>query len=77
MEELKAEAIALLKQLISIPSFSKEEVGTADVISNFLTKKGIVPQRQGNNVWAFLTPFEEQRPTIGLNTHHDTVKPNT
>jgi acetylornithine deacetylase len=77
MEELKAEAIALLKQLISIPSFSKEEGGTADVIANFLTKKGIVPQRQGNNVWAFLTPFEEHRPTIWLNSHHDTVKPNT
>jgi len=77
MEELKAEAIALLKQLISIPSFSKEEGGTADVIANFLTKKGIVPQRQGNNVWAFLTPFDADRPTIWLNSHHDTVKPNT
>jgi acetylornithine deacetylase len=76
MEELKAEAIALLKQLISIPSFSKEEGGTADVIANFLTKKGIVPQRQGNNVWAFLTPFDADRPTIWLNSHHDTVKPN-
>lgn len=77
MEELKAEAIALLKQLISIPSFSKDEVGTADVIANFLINKGIDPQRQGNNVWAFLTPFDEQRPTIWLNSHHDTVKPNT
>jgi acetylornithine deacetylase len=77
MEELKAEAIALLKQLISIPSFSKEEGGTADEISNFLTKKGIVPQRQGNNVWAFLNPFDADRPTIWLNSHHDTVKPNT
>jgi acetylornithine deacetylase len=77
MEELKAEAIALLKQLISIPSFSKEEGGAADAIANFLTKKGIVPQRQGNNVWAFLNPFDADRPTIWLNSHHDTVKPNT
>ena len=77
MEELKAEAIALLKQLISIPSFSKEEGGTADVIANYLIKKGIVPQRQGNNVWAFLNPFDADRPTIWLNSHHDTVKPNT
>ena len=77
MEELKAEAIALLKQLIAIPSFSKEEGGTADVIANFLSKKGIAPQRQGNNVWAFLTPYDEQRPSIWLNSHHDTVKPNT
>jgi acetylornithine deacetylase len=63
--------------LISFPSFSKEEGGTADAIANYLIKKGIVPQRQGNNVWAFLTPFEENRPTIWLNSHHDTVKPNT
>lgn len=77
MEELKAEAIALLKQLIAIPSFSKEEGRTADVIANFLTKKGVTPQRQGNNVWAFLTAYNKQRPSIWLNSHHDTVKPNT
>jgi len=77
MEALKAEAIALLKQLISIPSFSKEEGETAAVIANFLAKKGVVPQRQGNNVWAYLTPFDSNRPTIWLNSHHDTVKPNT
>ena len=77
MEALKAEAIALLKQLISIPSFSKEEGETAEAIANFLTKKGVVPQRQGNNVWAYLTPFDSNRPTIWLNSHHDTVKPNT
>jgi acetylornithine deacetylase len=77
MEALKAEAIALLKQLISIPSFSKEEGETATAIVNFLTKKGVAPQRQGNNVWAYLTPFDSNRPTIWLNSHHDTVKPNT
>ena len=77
MEALKAEAIALLKQLISIPSFSKEEGETAAAIANFLAKKGVVPQRQGNNVWAYLTPFDANRPTVWLNSHHDTVKPNT
>jgi acetylornithine deacetylase len=77
MEALKAEAIALLKQLISIPSFSKEEGETAEAIANFLIKKGVVPQRQGNNVWAFLTSYDPDRPTVWLNSHHDTVKPNT
>jgi len=77
MEALKAEAIALLKQLISIPSFSKEEGETAEAIANFLAKKGVLPQRQGNNVWAYLTPFDSNRPTIWLNSHHDTVKPTT
>ncbi len=77
MEALKNEAIALLKQLIAIPSFSKEEDKTAEVIEQFLSTKGASPQRQGNNVWAFASPYQANLPTIWLNSHHDTVKPNT
>ncbi len=77
MEALKNEAIALLKQLIAIPSFSKEEKGTAELIEQFLFAKGASPHRQGNNVWAFASPFQADLPTIWLNSHHDTVKPNT
>lgn len=77
MEALKFEAIALLKQLISTPSFSKEEEETAELIDHFLRKKGVVTQRQGNNIWAFSTEFDANKPTIWLNSHHDTVKPNT
>ncbi len=77
MEALKNEAIALLKQLIAIPSFSKEEEGTAELIEQFLFAKGASPHRQGNNVWAFASPFQADLPTIWLNSHHDTVKPNT
>ena len=77
MEELKAEAIALLKQLIAIPSFSKDEGGTADVIGNFLRNKALVPHRLGNNVWAFASPYNPDLPTIWLNSHHDTIKPNS
>jgi acetylornithine deacetylase len=77
MEALKNEAIALLKQLIAIPSFSKEEEGTAEVIQQFLFAKGASPHRQGNNVWAFASSFQANLPTIWLNSHHDTVKPNT
>ncbi len=77
METLKSDAIALLKQLISTPSFSKEEDGTAAFIEQFLSSKGANPQRQGNNVWAFASPFRSDLPSIWLNSHHDTVKPNT
>lgn len=77
MEALKNEAVALLKQLIAIPSFSKEEDRTAEVIEQFLSSKGASPHRQGNNVWAFASPFQANLPTIWLNSHHDTVKPNT
>lgn len=77
MEALKNEAIALLKHLIAIPSFSKEEEGTAEVIQQFLFAKGASPHRHGNNVWAFASTYQANLPTIWLNSHHDTVKPNT
>lgn len=77
METLKSEAIALLKQLISTPSFSKEEDGTAALIEEFLSSKGASPQRQGNNVWAFASPYRPHLPSVWLNSHHDTVKANT
>lgn len=71
------EAVQLLKDLIEIPSFSKEENGTADRIESFLTQKGVEVQREGNNVWAFASEYNPILPTIWLNSHHDTVKPNS
>lgn len=70
------EAVELLAQLISIPSFSREEDKTADAIQNFFRQKSIPTQRHGNNVWAKNMRFDEGRPTLLLNSHHDTVKPN-
>jgi len=70
------EAIKLLKQLISIPSLSREESGTADAIESFLKKKGVDVKRHLNNVWATNEHFNKSKPTILLNSHHDTVKPN-
>jgi acetylornithine deacetylase/succinyl-diaminopimelate desuccinylase-like protein len=70
------EAIALLKQLIAIPSFSREEDKTADLLEQFLLKKSIPVQRYLNNVWAQNLHFDPARPTLLLNSHHDTVKPN-
>lgn len=71
------EAIALLQQLIGIPSFSKEEDKTADLLEKFLAQHGANPQRKGNNVWAVGKYFDAAKPTLLLNSHHDTVKPNT
>src|SRR5450631_1662369 len=76
ISELSNEAIELLKQLIAIPSFSKEENKTADVIQQFLESKGIKTFRKMNNVWAFDKYFDKSKSTILLNSHHDTVKPN-
>jgi acetylornithine deacetylase len=71
------QAIELLQQLIAIPSFSKEEDKTADLIQQFLQVHGITPNRKINNLWAYNKHFDATKPTILLNSHHDTVKPNS
>lgn len=75
-EELTNEAIALLKNLISTQSFSSEEEGTAAHIENWFKTNEIPFRRKANNIWATNKHFEEGKPTILLNSHHDTVQPN-
>lgn len=76
IENLAANAISLLKKLISTPSFSKEEEETAEIIESFLESKGIVTYSYLNNIYARNKYFDESKPTILLNSHHDTVRPN-
>ena len=73
---LQAEAIGLLRQLITIPSFSKEEDKTAAALEEYLRGKGIAVERTENNIWAKNKYFDPSKPTVLLNSHHDTVKPN-
>ena len=73
---LQKDAIDLLKTLISIPSFSKEEDKTAAQIINFLTSRTIKVAQTKNNVWATNLYFDSSKPSLLLNSHHDTVKPN-
>lgn len=70
-------AINLLEQLIAIPSFSREEDKTAVVLQGFFKQQEIPSERKGNNVWARNRYFNSEVPTILLNSHHDTVKPNS
>lgn len=74
---LAQEAISLLKQLISIPSFSEEEDETAAAIDTWLKKFGVQTKRQYNNIYAFNKYYDERKPNLLLNSHHDTVKPNS
>ncbi|MFD2720807.1 M20 family metallo-hydrolase [Hymenobacter monticola] len=71
---LSDEAVELLIRLINTPSFSREEAGTATLIEEFLTVHGVTAKRQQNNVWAISQHFDASKPTILLNSHHDTVK---
>lgn len=75
-EHLPDIATDLLQQLISVPSFSKEEDKTAGLIYGFLNYHHIQAKRKGNNVWAINQHFDEAKPTLLLNSHHDTVRPN-
>ena len=76
LEKRYDEAVDLLRAMIRIPSFSREESGTADLLAGFLSDRGVAVHRKGNNVWAFNRHYDPARPTILLNSHHDTVRPN-
>ena len=76
LHTLQEDVINLLKELIATPSFSREEDKTAGIIEKFLRKKNIEPTRQLNNVWTVNRYFDKKKPTLLLNSHHDTVPPN-
>lgn len=75
--QLTADALSLLKRLIATPSFSREEDRTATLIADFFGEKQIPSERLQNNVWAKNQHFDPAKPTLLLNSHHDTVRPNT
>lgn len=71
------DAVALLRELIRTPSFSREESETARIVADALVTSGISGvHRTGNNVWARSKHFDPAKPTILMCSHHDTVKPN-
>ncbi|HHH50061.1 MAG TPA: M20/M25/M40 family metallo-hydrolase [Saprospiraceae bacterium] len=72
---LTTEAIILLQSLIETPSFSKTEEKTAALLVQFFEKKSIPVFRKGNNIWVKSNNWDNNKPTILLNSHHDTVKP--
>ncbi len=77
IDKLIQDSTDLLRSLIKTQSFSREEDKTADLIASFLTERNIPIQRKMNNVWAYNKYFDATLPTILLNSHHDTVKPNS
>jgi acetylornithine deacetylase len=65
----------LLKQLIAIPSFSREEKDAADLLESFLITRNLRPQRKGNNIRLLSPHWDERKPVLLLNSHIDTVQP--
>ena len=77
MKTLSEKAIDLLHDLISIPSFSSEEDKTAARVGQWFNDHNIPFEQQDFNVYAFNKAFDQSKPTLLLNSHHDTVKPNS
>lgn len=76
IQQLTLDAIALLKNLIETPSFSSEEDKTALLLEKWFLARNIPFDRHINNVWAVNKQFDKNQPSLLLNSHHDTVKPN-
>ena len=77
IDDLTKSAISLLKDLIAIPSYSSEEEKTASRLVQWLNEFNIPYNRHVNNIWAVNENYDVIKPTILLNSHHDTVRPNS
>ena len=77
IQQLTQESITLLDELIATPSVSRDEAATADIIEEFLRSrvKGRV-ERIHNNVYVRTPLWDDARPTLLMNSHHDTVRPS-
>lgn len=73
---LFSEAVTLLQKLISTPSYSGMEQAAANHVEHYLSNYSVKVHRQGHNLWCYNKYFDKARPTILLNSHLDTVKPN-
>ena len=70
------EYIVLLQDLIRIPSFSREEAAVCDFLENWLKDNGFEGiHRVGCNLW-MESEAPSGKPTVLLNAHIDTVRPN-
>ncbi len=68
------DSVQLLKELIATPRVSREETAAADLMERRMGAWGLAPQREGNNVWTVCPDYDDNRPTLLLNAHIDTVK---
>ena len=62
-------------ELIAIPSVSRSENQAADKLSEYLDRWNLPHGREGNNLWVGCQDWDNNRKTVMLNAHIDTVKP--
>ncbi len=69
-------AVELLCRLIETPRVSREEAAAADLLQAYMQDTlGLEVQRKGNNLWSVSPVFSDEKATLLLNAHIDTVKP--
>ena len=75
MDDYIHHTVHLLRKLVSIPSFSGEERRRSDFLTDFFLKKGMAPERIGNNLVVRNRHYDKSKLTLMLNSHLDTVQP--
>lgn len=76
MSDYVKEAVELLRKLVSLQSFSGEEDDRTNFLMSYFIEKGISTERIGNNLIARQPHHNTSKPTLMLNSHLDTVRPN-
>ena len=74
INQLRQDAVELLKRLIATPSVSRQEEAASVILADFIEKCGMPCRRIGNNI-LIQEDLDPQKPTLLLNAHIDTVKP--
>lgn len=75
LNQFLSDAVELLKALIETPSVSRNEENAANLLASYLDKWQLPYGREANNMWVGCPDWQNDRPTIMLNAHIDTVKP--
>lgn len=76
IRDYTCEATELLRELVAIPSPSGEEHSRSDFLVTYLAQRGVNVERVGNNLVMRQPHRDPSKPTLMLNSHLDTVRPN-
>ncbi len=68
--------VELLQSMIATESFSRNEGAVAEIVQQYLESNGVECNRLLYNVWCVNKYYDSSKPTLLLNSHIDTVKPN-
>lgn len=72
---LTSQATGLLARLIETPRTSRQETEAADLLHRYMQEEcRLEVRREGCNLWTVAPDFREEKPTLLLNAHIDTVK---